>query len=405
LLIEAVMIINWFNPVVYLYRNAIKHIHEFIADRDALKAGASKAEYAMLLLSQTFDAPVHGLLNPFFNQSLLKQRIVMLQKSQSGYAALMKYGFSAPLFALMLILSSATISNSKVVEDIHQKAEQVFELPANTALVPVADTTAMATASIIQDAWPLTVSTKQTGNVPKKLLANKRSFTGHISAGKLDSLQEHHEDVFTAAEQAPEFPGGMEKFYQFLSRKIHYPKAARDNNTQGRVIVNFIVEKDGSLSNVRSLRDPGNGLAEAALQAVAASPKWIPGQENGKRVRVIYTVPVAFTLQGDAPKPDTTAVNKVQVFSTTLVSDNKANTDASAAADVRTSNKSVFAKGRRADKPLIIIDGKEVPADVDIRKLDAVKIKSVSVLKDKDAIAAYGAKGKKGVIQIITNIK
>jgi beta-lactamase regulating signal transducer with metallopeptidase domain len=78
LIIEAVMIINWFNPVVYLYRFAIKHIHEFIADEQALLHGTSKADYALLLLSQTFNAPTHRLVNPFFNHSLLKQRIMML---------------------------------------------------------------------------------------------------------------------------------------------------------------------------------------------------------------------------------------------------------------------------------------------------------------------------------------
>ncbi|MGZ3820573.1 MAG: M56 family metallopeptidase, partial [Mucilaginibacter sp.] len=112
LLVEAIAIINWFNPVVYFYRLAIKHIHEFIADKQALDNGTDKAEYALLLLSQTLRAPAHQLVNPFFNNSLLKQRIIMLQKSRSQWAALLKYGLSAPLFILMLILSSATISRS-----------------------------------------------------------------------------------------------------------------------------------------------------------------------------------------------------------------------------------------------------------------------------------------------------
>src|SRR5437879_3209329 len=89
LLIEAVAIINWFNPVVYFYRFGIKHIHEFIADRQAVKNGMNKAEYALLLLSQTFRAPAHQLVNPFFNHSLLKQRIMMLQKSNSRSVALL----------------------------------------------------------------------------------------------------------------------------------------------------------------------------------------------------------------------------------------------------------------------------------------------------------------------------
>jgi len=104
LIIEAVMIINWFNPVVYFYRRAIKHIHEFIADSEAIKTADSKAEYALLLLTQTFNAPQHQLLNHFFNKSLLKQRIIMLQKDRSQRIKLVKYGLSAPLFMLMLAI-------------------------------------------------------------------------------------------------------------------------------------------------------------------------------------------------------------------------------------------------------------------------------------------------------------
>ena len=78
LLVELVMIINWFNPVVYFYRRAIKHIHEYIADQQALKTGADKKEYALLLLSQTFNTTAHQLVNPFYNHSLLKKRIMMI---------------------------------------------------------------------------------------------------------------------------------------------------------------------------------------------------------------------------------------------------------------------------------------------------------------------------------------
>lgn len=129
LLIEAVAIINWFNPIVYLYRLEIKHIHEYIADRHALENGIDKAEYAMLLLNQTLKTP-HELVTPFFNHSLLKQRIIMLQKSRSRRTALLKYGLSAPLFIMMMILGSVTISKSNTIKLIRSKAEHLFETTA-----------------------------------------------------------------------------------------------------------------------------------------------------------------------------------------------------------------------------------------------------------------------------------
>lgn len=110
ILMEIVAVINWFNPVIYLYRTEIKHIHEFIADEEA--SAGNKENYAMLLLSNTFGVPAHHLTNSFFNQSLLKRRIYMLSKNRSQRTKLLKYGLCAPVFIAMLILSSASISRS-----------------------------------------------------------------------------------------------------------------------------------------------------------------------------------------------------------------------------------------------------------------------------------------------------
>ncbi|QJD95300.1 energy transducer TonB [Mucilaginibacter robiniae] len=106
-------------------------------------------------------------------------------------------------------------------------------------------------------------------------------------------------EIFTSVEVTPEFPGGMDKFYQFLGKAIRYPAVARENNVQGRVIVTFVVERDGSLTDVKALRGPGSGLDEEAVRAVKSSPKWRPGKQNGRDVRVQYTVPVVFTLQDE----------------------------------------------------------------------------------------------------------
>src|SRR3569623_856412 len=129
MLIETIAIINWFNPVVYFYKRGIKHIHEYIADRQALKNGTTRVDYALLLLSQTLKAPAHQLVTPFYNHSLLKRRIMMLQKDRSKYRALIKYGLSAPLFMLMLILSSAAVIKSHTVRLFNSEAENVLAAP------------------------------------------------------------------------------------------------------------------------------------------------------------------------------------------------------------------------------------------------------------------------------------
>ncbi|QKJ32485.1 TonB family protein [Mucilaginibacter mali] len=102
--------------------------------------------------------------------------------------------------------------------------------------------------------------------------------------------------VFTAVEQAASFPGGLEKFGPYLAKTIKYPAKARKNNVQGKVFVQFVVEKDGSLANMKVLRGIGSGCDEEAIRALKNGPKWIPGKQNGKIVRSEYTVPISFQL-------------------------------------------------------------------------------------------------------------
>ncbi|HTD39207.1 MAG TPA: M56 family metallopeptidase [Mucilaginibacter sp.] len=237
LLMEIVVIFNWFNPAVYFFRKELKNVHEFIADEGALKYAGNKKEYALLLLSQTFETPINNLVNPFFNQKLLKQRIMMIQKNKSQKSALLKYLLSAPLFALMLILSSATIGP--------------------------------------------TIKDKE-GIPPKTAITQP---------------QQKSDKVFTVVEQAPSFPGGLDKFYSFLGANIKYPVKAKENKVEGKVFLSFVIEEDGSLSNMKILRDIGYGCGKEAVRVMKLSPKWIPGVQNGKKVRVQYNLPITFTLK------------------------------------------------------------------------------------------------------------
>ena len=114
LFFELNAVINWFNPFVYLLKTEIRKIHEYIADAEASETLTEKSAYAMLLFHENFGAKPKNLTNSFFNQSILKQRIMMLQKNKSKKVALVKYGFIVPLFLGMLILSSAFVSEKTV---------------------------------------------------------------------------------------------------------------------------------------------------------------------------------------------------------------------------------------------------------------------------------------------------
>ena len=104
-------------------------------------------------------------------------------------------------------------------------------------------------------------------------------------------------EIFTIVEEMPEFPGGMQKLADYLAKNIKYPQMARESGIQGRVFVNFVVEPDGHVSNVNVMRSLGGGCDEEAMRVVKAMPKWKPGKQRGKAVRVSYILPVNFKLQ------------------------------------------------------------------------------------------------------------
>jgi TonB family protein len=110
------------------------------------------------------------------------------------------------------------------------------------------------------------------------------------------SGKEIDEKIFTSINKVPEFPGGLKQFAIFLGSMIHYPYVAWQNGVQGRVIITFVVEKDGSLSDIKVVRGIGNGCDEEAIRVMRLSPRWSPGSQNGRLVRCAYTVPIAFTL-------------------------------------------------------------------------------------------------------------
>jgi len=103
--------------------------------------------------------------------------------------------------------------------------------------------------------------------------------------------------IYTAVQTPPAFPGGPDAFTAYITKNIRYPKIAEQNKTKGRVIVSFVVEKDGTLSNFKVVRGISKELNEEALRVLSTSPAWKPGMQNNEAVRVQYTVPVIFSLK------------------------------------------------------------------------------------------------------------
>ncbi|MGI4749018.1 MAG: TonB family protein [Janthinobacterium lividum] len=456
LLFEVLTILNWFNPVIYLYRKSIKHNHEFMADQNAISFGVEKSDYAMLLLSQQMGVQPNQLVNSFFNQSLLKKRILMLHKNPSKRSALLKYGLSAPLFGLMLIFTSATVSKQQTIQKISDNIssdvpirEVAVDLTHQINVLPNLYSTPKLSATITQKFKGKVVSingdplagvkimyakksidfiTDQDGNfkisnyTEGDLLTFEyanyntiaKSFTdvkkklpvvvlqGNHMAGITSIIIAKSEPVsFALVEKLPSFPGGEVAFGNFLAKSIHYPKEARDQKITGRVIVSFIVEKDGKLNDIKVLRDIGGGCGPEAIRVLSVSPQWIPGTQNGKPVRVAYTMPVNFTLAGTNKVYSTSNIGVNQDSAAKGVKLNDVIIVGNARLDTTKMMGPVRADGNTLyEKALIIVDGVEVKKNNSLESINPNDIESIKVLNETYATAKYGDKGKNGAIEI-----
>lgn len=116
-------------------------------------------------------------------------------------------------------------------------------------------------------------------------------------APEIEEEEVVEQEIFQIVEEMPAYPGGEQKMMEYIAKNIKYPQIARESGIQGRVFVGFVVEPDGSVSNVKIMRGIGGGCDEEAMRVVKAMPKWKPGKQRGKAVRVSYTLPVMFKLQ------------------------------------------------------------------------------------------------------------
>lgn len=241
LLAEMVSICCWMNPFAWLLKREVRLNLEFLADRKVMEAGFATKSYQYHLLGLAYNHK-YGLSNNF-NFSHLKQRIIMMNKKKSNATGHIKYAlFVLPAFALLV---AGNISCSQGASE-KQDAKEETVAP---------DSVAAPTDGVAKD------------------------------------------EVFMVAEQMPEFPGGMKELLKFLQDNLKYPENAMKNNVQGRVIVQFVVEKDGTLTEFKVARSVDPDLDAEALRVLQTMPKWKPGMQRGKIVRVKFTVPVSFKLQ------------------------------------------------------------------------------------------------------------
>ena len=383
LLFELIAIFNWFNPVVYLYKNSIKHIHEFIADEVASHNEVSKADYAMLLFQEQFGVQAIPLTNNFFNQSLLKLRIKMLNKERSAQTAMMKYGLIAPLFMVMIVVSSATLA-SKELEKIEEKVEEFSDKHLEEVIVKPAKT---AREILLKDGIDLSEAFIISPDLVSEVKMISKIQGDTIKSNKRNS------EIFDAVEQNPQFIGGMEALGKFLQSNLKYPASAQKVNVSGKVYIQFIVNTDGSASDFAVLKSAGYGFDEEALRVLKLAPKWIPGMQSGRIVRCRYIVPINFELAKEA---NIKSVKYDREESYKLPE----NTNYSLDEGIIINDGNIAIKPcRDCPSPIYMIDGKEI-SEFEINKIDPKMIDKMEVFKGEKAIMRYGEKAKNGAVII-----
>ena len=129
------------------------------------------------------------------------------------------------------------------------------------------------------------------------LIALMAAFGFSTASAQKTVVSQKNEKVFDVVEQMPEYPGGMQALFEFLKENIKYPEDAQKQKVEGRVIATFVVETDGSISNIEVVKHAFPSLDAEAVRVIQAMPKWAPGKQKGKAVRVKYTIPINFNLR------------------------------------------------------------------------------------------------------------
>ena len=318
-LVNIIEVIQWMNPLVWILASSLRNVHEYEADDAVLRSGVNARQYQTLLIRKAVGSSSYTFANSF-NHSQLKKRFTMMFRKQSNPWMRTKGLYIIPV-AVIALSAFATPELNNRVDAIAETAPSVIHGKGTKKSAPVQekvkenDIPLVEEESIIEDNDTTGMQTIQYHDTMEYI---------QDTDANLKSQDDDSDKVFDVVEHMPEFPGGMGEMMKYLCENLRYPKAAFEKGVSGRVVVEFIVEKDGYLSGVKTIRfentaakpsDTENDATEedyvqASAQAhqatkaltteaervVASMPKWTPGMQDGKAVRVKFVMPVVFRL-------------------------------------------------------------------------------------------------------------
>lgn len=243
--------VQWFNPAAWVLRRSLMEVHEFEADASVLENGFDERRYQICLVRAALQGSFATITNNFSNCST-KKRIVMMNRHSTNPWARLRVLLMLPAVALSVIVASSC------------KSDINTEMNVNAQAAPPTDVY-----------WDIEECEE-------------------CEMEEADTSQ-----VFMVVEEVPEFPGGTEALLEYLRSNLQYPERCKENKIQGRVIITFVVNKDGNIVEpavIKSAGPEGVELDVEALRVVSSMPAWTPGKQKGEAVRVQYTVPITFKL-------------------------------------------------------------------------------------------------------------
>ena len=280
LLTELHCIVCWLNPIVWLMKHEVRSNLEYLADARVLAQGHNRKGYQIHLLALSYPMAIANLYN-HFNVSPLKKRINMMNKKKSSNAGILKYLLILPLCALISLVINADAWAATLPQQ--EKKNVTY-----SGTVVDADGNKLANVRIRYNNAQMLAGEKQRTNMVVVLKAPVPS---------MDELAQKGTDhVYQVVDEMPQFPGGNRAMMAYIGQNIKYPTEAVAKGIEGRVLVQFVVNKEGDLQDIKVMKSIDSLLDQEAIRVISSMPKWTPGKLKGEAVNIQYVLPIQFNI-------------------------------------------------------------------------------------------------------------
>lgn len=318
-LAQLYAVLMWYNPVAWLMMEELKAVHEYQADEAVINSGVDLREYQMLLIKKAVGSRLPLLANSL-NHSKLHKRITMMYKSKSKMAGRMGVIALVPAMAIgMAVVSIPAVASALseasetalIAEGLHKVNKNPRVLNETPLPVATPEVTEDVADAVVSEPAPAAGEAflDATEDVVDAAVSEPEPVAEEVlpvAPEEKENVQEENaqeeKKVYVTVEKLAEFPGGMGGLMKWLSYNISYPKEAQDKKVQGRVIVKFVITKEGKIRDAIVIKGVDRSLDNEALRVVKSMPDWIPGEVGGKKVDSYFNLPVTFKLTKETNK-------------------------------------------------------------------------------------------------------